>query len=293
MQVGEDLLIHLTHGVVPHWSSGRISHALFLPEWLFALHLQQRRTKYVSLTQALAGEGDALTIDDATCGGLQAALLALRYGHAVSWFVNGIHVERGLPYFPFQISCMLDDTRQNDCLFEGRKWELRGNADRRALRQCLKHRYMRMRSEEEIAQLLEMVSYSLGVDSTSMESSLRTVTSEDLVAAVAAGVDLQNHSWRHLNPLLLSDSERTAEAVLNEDYLSQFRETTTHAYAPPFGKQVSLNASVSDFVLLADRGLMSGRREGNIVNRHDLLPSEFAAVIAQMEHARGYVVGVP
>ena len=130
MQVGDDRLIHLNHGVVPHWSNERISHALFLPEPLFVAHLLQRRTKYVPLAQALAGEGDALTIDDATYGGLHAALLALRHGHAVSWFVNGIHVERGLQYFPFQLSSLLDHTRRSDCVFDGQKWELRRASDR-------------------------------------------------------------------------------------------------------------------------------------------------------------------
>jgi Polysaccharide deacetylase len=274
-------LIYLTHGVVPHWNSERISHALFVPEWLFTLHLQQRSTKYVPLIQSLSGEGDALTIDDATYGGLQAALLALRHGHAVSWFVNGIHVELGLPYFPFQLSWMLDETKYSDCRFEGRKWKLQSNVDRRALRQNLKQRYMNMRSEEEIAHLLEVVSRSLGVDSAAMETSLRTVNSAELVAAAAAGVDLQNHGWRHLNPLLFSDSECTAEAVLNEDYLSQFRKAATRAYAPPFGRQVSLTSRVSDFMLLADRALISGWPKRNVVNRHDLLLGEFATVTAQ------------
>lgn len=290
MQVGDDRLIYLTHGVVPHWSSERISHALFVPEWLFVLHLQQRCTKYVSLTQALAGEGDALTIDDATHGGLRAARLALRYGHAVSWFVNGIHVERALPYFPFQISSMIDDTRQSDCRFEGRTWELQSSAARRALRQYLKQLYMGMRGEEEIAQLVAAVSSSLGVDSAATEKALRSVTSADLAAAAAAGIDLQNHSWRHLNPLLLSDSERTAEAALNEDYLSQFRKATTRAYAPPFGEQVSLKSNVNDFVLLADRSLASGHRKGNIVNRQDLLLNEFATMIAQMEQTPAHIL---
>jgi hypothetical protein len=284
-------LIYLTHGVVPRWSSERISHALFVPEWLFVLHLQQRCTKYVPLAQALAGEGDALTIDDAAYGGLRAALLAIRYGHAVSWFVNGIHVERALPYFPFQISCMLDDTRWSACRFEGKKWELRGSVERRVLRQHLKQRYMQMRSEDEIAQLLETVSRSLSVDSAAMEESLRTVTQAELVAAAAAGVDLQNHSWRHLNPLLFSDAERTAEAALNEDYLAQFRRPATRAYAPPFGEHVNLDSGVADFVLLADRRFISSRRKENIVNRNDLLLNEFATGIAHREQTPAYLLG--
>ena len=263
-------MIHLTHGVVPNWNSERISHALFLPEQFFAAHLEQRLAKYVPLEQALTGEGDALTIDDATYGGLQAALLALKYGHAVSWFVNGLHVDRGLQYFPFQLSSFIDDSRLDACWFNGQNWALGRDGEGRALRRHLKQRYMRMRKEEEIAQLVEDVSSVLETD-PAMERSLCTVTSAELSTAVAAGVDLQNHSWRHLNPQLFSEFQCTGEALLNEDYLSQFRGTKLRAYAPPFGQPLHLTRDVSDVVLLADRLLFSNHSDGKIVNRQDLL----------------------
>jgi hypothetical protein len=283
-------LIYLSHGVVPRWSIDRISHALFVPERFLSLHLQRRCTKYVPLSEALEGRGDALTIDDATYGGLQAALLARRYGHAVSWFVNGMHVEYGLPYFPFQLSCMLDDTLQSDCEFDSRNWRLRGNIDRRVLRQHLKHRYMRMRDQEEIYALVDEVSRSLNADPGAMEKPLRTVTPAEIGSAVAAGIDVQNHGWSHLNPVYLSDADRTAEALLNEAYLSQFRDVATRVYAPPFGSQVSLTSSVIRCMLLANRQLGAGHQAGNIVNRQDLLKQQ-PAIIASAQAALGFSVG--
>jgi peptidoglycan/xylan/chitin deacetylase (PgdA/CDA1 family) len=284
-------MIYLTHGVVPHWSAERISHALFLPEWLLALHLEHRPAKYVSLTHSLAGEGDALTIDDATYGGLRAALLARRYGHSVSWFVNGLHVDRSLQYFPFQLSSMLDDTRQSECLFDDQEWKLRRNIDRRIFRRYLKQRYMRMRRNEEVSEFVETVSSCLNVYSAAIEHSHRTVTFAELAAAAEAGVDLQNHGWSHLNPQLFSSAECTATARLNEDYLSQFRETDTRAYAPPFGQPVMLTSNTADLVLLADRGLNADHRRGRIVNRQDLLFHELPTQIVRVEQIRTYNFG--
>lgn len=269
-------MIYITHGVMPGWRPERISHALFNPEWLFALHLQNRLQKYVSLAEAVAGEGDALTIDDATYGGLRAALLAAKWGHAVSWFVNGLNVEQGLPYFPFQFSRMIDDTQRSDCEFKSRHWSLRSNMDRRAFRQHLKDQYMRMGTQGQIQDLLRQISSCLEVDSDGLEWALRTVGSQELSVASAAGVELQNHGWSHLSPSSLTETELAMEAALNEEYLSQFRQSGIRVYAPPFGRQVSFKPAVSDFVLLADRSVPSSCRVENVVNRADLRLNQFA-----------------
>jgi hypothetical protein len=263
-------VIYVTHGIAPHWSSARISHALLVPEPWFVMHLQQRSSKYVSLARALAGEGDALTIDDATFGAFWAAMLAQSQGHEVSWFVNGIHVDCSLTYFPFQLSCMIDAVLREECVFDGQTWDLRGRSGRRTLRLYLKQRYMRMGRQESVAHLLQSVARSLDVDLNCMEDSLRTVTSAELTAAVAAGIELQNHGWSHLNPLLLSADEYETDAALNEDYLSQFRKAATRAYAPPFGRYVGRPLRAREAILLADRNLVPGRQKPNVFNRVDL-----------------------
>jgi len=263
-------MIYVTHGIIASYRSERISHALCLPASRAQLHLQLRRKKYVPLAQAIAGGGDALTVDDATYAGLEMALLARRYGHAVSWFVNGSHVENRNEYFPFQISAMLDDTRATECGFDGQTWSLKTTADRRTLRAIIKHRYMQMRSLGEITQLIDKLADSVRCDSKDAESSLRTVGTAHLAQAVLAGVDLQNHGWSHLNPQVLSEEERAAEVMRNDEYLSQFRRTVTQVCAPPFGHCV-MPVPPEYFVVLANRGLSPSYREGNTLNRTDLV----------------------
>jgi peptidoglycan/xylan/chitin deacetylase (PgdA/CDA1 family) len=263
-------MIYVSHGIISSYSSERISHALCLPASRVELHLRLRRKKYVPLAFAIAGRGDALTVDDATYAGLDLALMARRHGHAVSWFVNGSHVENRIEYFPFQISAMLDDTRSSECQIDGQIWNLKTMGGRRFLRAQIKHQYMRMRSQGEITDLIDRLGERLHSDSKLPERSLRTVGSAELAQAVLAGVELQNHGWGHLNPQVLPEKARAVEVLRNEQYLSQFERTITGVFAPPFGQCASL-AATEYVLLLASRSLMSSYKDANVINRADLV----------------------
>ena len=263
-------MIYVSHGIISSYRSERMSHALCLPTSRAALHLQLRRKKYVPLALAIAGRGDALTVDDATYAGLDLALMARRYGHAVSWFVNGSYVENRIEYFPFQISCMLDDTRSTECRFDDRRWSLETMTGRRLLRAQIKHQYMRMQSQGEISELIDRLAEGLHSDSKLPERSLRTVGAAELAQAVLAGVDLQNHGWGHLNPQALPEEERSAEVIRNRQYLSQFRRAITEVFAPPFGQCVP-RAAMGCVVLLASRSLIPAYKNANVINRGDFI----------------------
>jgi hypothetical protein len=267
-------LIYFTHGAVDRWNAERISHGLMLSESVLTRHLRQRTSKYVPLTEALAGNGDALTIDDATYAGLTAALLARKYGHAVSWFVNGMNVEQQLPYFPFQLSWMLDQTHQTGCFFDRQHWDLTRKDDRRALRLRLKQNYMRMGSCEEIDELVEAFSACVGVASSTLDEALATVTSNELALAADAGVELRNHGWTHVNPQILSKRALTADVRRNETYLASFGRQDVRIFAPPFGRQVAVSCEVASCVLLADRGFTSDQARGSFVSRYELQVDE-------------------
>jgi peptidoglycan/xylan/chitin deacetylase (PgdA/CDA1 family) len=260
------------HGVVPHWCSDRISHSLFLPEEDFADYLGRRSAPFVPLELALRGKGDALTIDDATYGSLRAACLARDYGHAVTWFINGIHIEYGLPYFPFQLSSMIDDTKNTACSFDGRKWELHHIEGRRALRLRLKQLYMKIKILDEIDDLVEAVSECTDVDPSKMERALNTVSADCLSDAIAAGVDLQNHGWTHFNPNCFSRTEFVSDINANEEYLGRHRHSASRIYAPPYGEEVGIACApdLFDYVLLSNRRMSPVNSFGNQVNRTTL-----------------------
>lgn len=271
-------MIYMSHGVVPHRNEERISHALFQSEAQFILHLQNRPAKYVSLSEAILGKGDALTIDDATYGGFQAAMLARCFGHEVTWFVSGGQVQNAIEYYPFQLSAMLDECTRSQCSFKGRIWDVSTQAARRNFQLQLEKIYMRLYRITDAKDFLEQLAEALGTEHIQLERALRVVEPSDLVKASLERVDLQNHGWLHLNPQVLSEVQRSLEVKKNEEYLLQIRQAEIRCYAPPFGGHVYLSPSVTDFMLLADRSKAPGPQGYGIVNRRDLFPVQMPSL---------------
>ena len=240
-------MIFLSHGVLLGRDLDRISHALMLDEDAYRIHLQ--RMKYVPLADALAGKGDALTFDDASHAAIRGALIAREHGHPVTLFVNGWHVEARAPYFPYQLSAILDYTRKDRCFLLGRNWNLTTLAEKRTLRQELKRVYMKVENWDQIVALVRTVSEELGVPK--MEDGLRTVERKDLLDAAAIGVDLQNHGWTHLNPQLYSLSQLDHDIQRNRHWLHQLTGREASVYAPPFGKVGYRDTGFGENVLIA------------------------------------------
>ena len=244
-------MIVVTHGVVDALDPRRISHALMLSRRAFIRHLQQRPVRYVPIEQAALGLGDALTVDDATLAGLDQVLLARRFGHAVTWFVNGQNVEQHLPYFPFLLSWMLDETTEPACLFHGRFWPLRTLPERKAFRRFLKLLYMGFTADQQILDLIEELTCHLNLPDPGNPSFLATASRQHLEHAVRAGVVLGNHGWDHLNPLALSPSTCVAGIKQNRAWLETL-QPDRGIYAPPYGARVPLPPDICSLMLLAD-----------------------------------------
>ena len=263
-------MIYVTHGTVACHDENRISHALMLPEPLLMRHLESRCEKYVPLAEAIQGKGDAFTVDDASRAGLRAVLLARQYGHAACWFVNGAHLATSMDYFPFLISWMLDETRKHQCVFDGARWDLTDNAGRRRLRLRTKELYMKMKSYAQIRDLLGKLSGCLNTETSALDPSLQTVTAAEVAQAVAAGVELGNHCWTHLNPRNFSPRALAFDLELNGEFLSGFCDFDSRTFAPPYGNPVSLPDGSADFMLLANKNPMPFHSRCRTINRREL-----------------------
>src|SRR5215208_1735542 len=95
------------HGVVEGMSTARFCHRNLLDRSEFVHHLTER-PPYLSIAAALAGEGRAITIDDATFAAADAALLAREFGHSVMIFINPYNVLTGTVYFFGILNVLLD-----------------------------------------------------------------------------------------------------------------------------------------------------------------------------------------
>ena len=82
------------HGIAPVVDRERFLHRNLLPAAALEAYLAGA-APFVTIAEALAGRGNALTIDDATRAGADAALMARAAGHEVTLFVNPGQVESG------------------------------------------------------------------------------------------------------------------------------------------------------------------------------------------------------
>ncbi len=262
-------MIFVTHGVVDNLNPRRISHALMLSRWAFISHLQQRSAKYVPIAQALLGLGDALTVDDATLAALDQVLLARSFGHAVTWFVNGQNVEENLTYFPFLLSCMVDETSAPECLFEGRLWPLHTLSDRKAFRRFLKLIYMSFTAPQQILRLIEDLAFQLNLPASLALASLGTASRHNVEHAVRSGVSLGNHGWDHLNPRSLPPSTCVAGIATNRAWIESL-QPDHGVYAPPYGASIVLPQGSCSLMLLADPTLREAMPHTGIINRSPL-----------------------
>ena len=103
--------IYALHGVIDRVDGKLFSHRNMTPADRVRARLDTGQ-KMVPLADALAGKGDALTIDDATVASAQAALLARQLGHAVTLFVNPWQVADGRAYAFAALHWLLDETRR-------------------------------------------------------------------------------------------------------------------------------------------------------------------------------------
>lgn len=191
---------------------------------------------FVSLDRALAGDGVALTIDDAIRGGADAALMARRLGHDVTLFVNPGHVESGLAYAWLTVDAALDSMRGWWRMFDGSVYPVRTVVQRRRLRRDVKRRLCEMTSEPERQALVRAIARDWKVGHIQHQPHTAILTRQDLVALRDAGVDLQNHGFWHHEHRSLTARDSAAEVREGRRWLSREIGVDARYFAAPFGE---------------------------------------------------------
>jgi hypothetical protein len=261
-------MLAVTHGVVSRRDRTLISHALFADESAFCTHLHERPSRFVPVEEAMRGCGDALTVDDATHAGFRAVVLALEAGHSVSWCINGSEIEDDRPYFPFQISSMLDRTSRRSCSFERSEWDLSTVEKRRTFRYFLKQRYLQLNSHASVEALIELLSEELRIE-PELPKEIRTVGADEVAVASSFGCRLLNHGWTHLNPNALSSRQLQSDIARNAKWIQSFQVGDSDIYVPPYGRPVPHARAMELKMLLADRTL-SCKEDGVTFHRREL-----------------------
>jgi hypothetical protein len=259
----ESATVLVMHGTVDRPVPFTFIHRNLLDQAAFAAHLASREMRYVDLVDALNGEGCALTIDDATHASADAALLARRFGHAVTIFVNPFNVVSQTPYTFSVLNALLDAAS----LRIGRgKLSFRRYL---RLRRNIKRRLLKVPSEEGRLALLDKIAGRLGVSSLTVTREGSSIDISTLDTLARAGVRIGNHSWTHVNLACLSREGAQREIQRGREWI-EARYEATSAFAVPFGDLLP-PFDISDTTwLLNNSSLFSGFVGNQVLNRRTL-----------------------
>jgi peptidoglycan/xylan/chitin deacetylase (PgdA/CDA1 family) len=223
---------------------------------------------FVPLADAIAGRGDALTIDDAIRGAADAALLARRFGHAVTLFVNPGQVESGAPYAFLVLNAVLDGLGSS-------------YAERQALRRRIKARLCVLTDEQARLEFVMGQGAQWGVTAPEVPAHFRTLKRDELVTLRDAGVALENHGWSHSDHTNLSPAESVREIREGRDWLQRELGVEAGYFASPFGEALPAPeaSAVCTMWLAASQAMPAGPLSAHVFNRTflDLPPPDGAS----------------
>jgi hypothetical protein len=262
---GQVLTIHgIAPGVVPDAFSFRnLCDADAMHRYLAAV------PPFVSIDDALAGRGNALTIDDAIRGAADAALLARRHGHAVSLFVNPAQVEAGTPYAFLLLNVLLDSLNRRRCVFDGTGFPTKTFAQRQRLRRRIKARLCALTSEQERLDVVAGLADEWDVKMPAVPPHFRTIGRDELVTLRDAGVSLENHGWSHSDHTSLSPAESIREIREGRAWLERELGVAAAHFAAPFGDALPTPeaAAICPTWLTASEVLPAGPLSAPVFNR--------------------------
>lgn len=228
--------IYAMHGSVATNSGCSFVDRNMISSAAFEEFLKARSSPFVDLDTALAGEGDALTIDDATQAAADAAYIARKHGHHVTVFVNPENIVEQVPYSFLQLNVLLDRATSKTVTFQQQSHELVSFVHKKRFRNVVKERlrYSRSLTEDEI--LIAGLREALHVSERPMPTQFAPMSIAQLCALHDAGVRIENHGWSHRDltaltwPVMLLQIRQAAE------WLNKTCGRWPRFFAVPFGE---------------------------------------------------------
>jgi len=256
------------HGIAPAAIPGTFSFRNICDADAMARHLTSI-PPFVPLADAIAGLGDALTIDDGIRGAADAALLARRHGHAVTLFVNPGQVESGAPYAFLVLNALLDSLNRRVYVFDDSPLRAATHADRQILRRRLKARLCLLTNERARLDFVMSLAEQWGVAVPEVPPHFRTLSRDELVTLRDAGVALGNHGWSHSDHTNLSPAESVREISEGRSWLERELGVEAGYFASPFGEALP-TPEASDACTMwfaASEAMPPGRLSPHVFNR--------------------------
>jgi|SRR5271170_5396744 len=262
--------IFAIHGIARRTRPNTFVHRSYLSSRALQSHLKNRKDHYVSLEMALSGQGDALTIDDATNAGYDAAVLARKFGHDVTLFINPHNVINQSPYFLFVLDVTLDKTRRRELFWNGSCFPMNSYKEKLGLRNELKNFILKLTTESERMEFVQRLAIDLDVPDFSMPEHLRVLCIEQILVLRDMGVSIANHGWTHGAVEAMEPSAVRDEIIKAKKWITQTCGAAPSSYAVPFGNafpSFEISDDLCAFWLLLNSKIKPGFVAPKVFNR--------------------------
>lgn len=262
--------VYTLHGVAPNVDPRRFIYRN-IADLASLSSILSSRPPFVPLAAAVAGDGDALTIDDATRCAADAAMLARRHGHAVTLFVNPEHVDPPQPHSFHLLNVLMDGLHDGGVELGGKRHATRTLGERSRLRAHLKDQLRDVWQESDRRELIERLASEWNVP-LDVPSFLEPLGIGDLKTLLDAGVEIQNHGWSHCCHRRLDPAESAHEIERGAAWLADRLGVEARFFAVPYGDAVpgDMSALPCDLWLTVDERYPSGPLSHGIWNRDNL-----------------------
>ncbi len=248
--------IYVMHNVVKDYDSSRMIHRNCFDYNAFDQWLQCSPEKFVSLSSGLRDNtGECITIDDATVGAFDAAMLCASHHHYATIFINPYYIVNKKHYWTHYLSLFMEQIEAQPYTYKGEWFDLSRPEKRKKLRKIIKGDLSKIADEEGRIAMLEQV-FNKKTDEAQLPYHLQTMSEDQLnLLAENEYISVEYHGWTHgeISSMPLKQVEQELE--LGRTWFWKRLKVEINYFSLPFGKRQKQIEEIDNlpFVLMADR----------------------------------------
>lgn len=228
--------VYNLHNVVTPYDERLHTHRNCIDYESFDRFLGANRDRFCRLqTVVRASNGEALTIDDATSGAYDAAMLCEVNKVYVTLFVNPYYIANRQNYYMHYLSCLLDLVSDEHFRYHAYNVDMKNRKHVKMLRNAIKQELLGIAHENDRLKKLEEL-FGRKVADVKLPDHLRTMSFEQLqLLNRFKYVDIEYHGWTHTSTLAMSVEDIQTEYQLAKSWFASHLQKDISFFALPFG----------------------------------------------------------
>ncbi len=265
------LQIFNMHNIVNHYSKELMTHKNCFDYFEFEKFIRNKEDRFIDLKKAIqSNKGNVLTIDDATMGAYNAALLCAVNKNYVTIFINPYYIEENRNYFMHYLSYFIEKLNNHEMKYDSIIYDLSKYKGRKYLRKAIKKDLIKIDNEEGRIKYLEKI-FKQNINKVTLPYHLRTMNKKQLLMlSKNKYIRIEYHGWTHTCLSSMSIEQIITEMQKSEVWFKQNLDYNFNYFALPFGtrdkKTEQLN-TINSFLL---EGQKDEILPSNVINRTPL-----------------------